>query len=435
MRKYKINFVADGIKLFSFSEKDSVDDIFKVLDQIDDKYLKKVKLEIESSENKEESSEVKEAFEKAGGPFWYFTKHGVQPGSVPKDIQILDVKDTPNGSYFLSDKVLTTKELYDYEIVEKSPEEVSESLKGFVKTYCDNCGKTNRVEVEFEDFNKPFKDTTYTCKYCGTENALTDHHEYDEDGTIKEKEISEKYEENADGTYTIWSASDLAKDGYQIPLVTIKRDDEGKFYAEALSDSNFDTESKDLAQSVIDTAYKSGKDDNYILTRIDKTLNHNDPYFSVEFNRGGKGGKVDIASTELLAAQTLRSMRDELKNFVNSHRTCTEEDIVAKFAELTGVDYYTEKVIDGNITINLPDTTEEYVDSKTGKTKYRDIYKKHTFSGKEQYDHLLKLMGKDPNDRFNYETPSENPFIQRLKDLTEDLIEKQLLKQNPNFYK
>lgn len=67
-----------------------------------------------------------EAFEKDGGPFWYFTKHGVQPGSVPKGINIIEIKDTPNGTFFSSDKVLTTKELNDFEITEKKPENVTE---------------------------------------------------------------------------------------------------------------------------------------------------------------------------------------------------------------------------------------------------------------------------------------------------------------------
>lgn len=73
-------------------------------------------------------SEIDEAFDKEGGPFWYFTRHGVQPGAVPKGIQILDIIDCADGSgsYFKSDKVLTTKELNDFEIIEKKPE----GLKG-----------------------------------------------------------------------------------------------------------------------------------------------------------------------------------------------------------------------------------------------------------------------------------------------------------------
>lgn len=67
--------------------------------------------------------DTNEAFDKGdgSGPYWYFTRHGVQPGSVPKDITVLEVKDADNGSYFLSDKVLTTQELKDYEITEKRP--------------------------------------------------------------------------------------------------------------------------------------------------------------------------------------------------------------------------------------------------------------------------------------------------------------------------
>ena len=55
------------------------------------------------------------------GEWWYFTTHGVQPGSVPKGIEILDVIDTANGTYFCSDRVLNTSELKYYDIKEKYP--------------------------------------------------------------------------------------------------------------------------------------------------------------------------------------------------------------------------------------------------------------------------------------------------------------------------
>lgn len=63
------------------------------------------------------------SFEKVDGPFWYFTKHGVQPGSVPKDINILEVLDAIDGTgtYFLSDKTLNAKQLSEYEIKEMGP--------------------------------------------------------------------------------------------------------------------------------------------------------------------------------------------------------------------------------------------------------------------------------------------------------------------------
>ena len=55
------------------------------------------------------------------GPWWYFSKHGFQPGSIPKDINVERIIDTPNGSYALLDGVLTTQELMDYDIKEKVP--------------------------------------------------------------------------------------------------------------------------------------------------------------------------------------------------------------------------------------------------------------------------------------------------------------------------
>ena len=55
------------------------------------------------------------------GKWWYFTTHGVQPGSVPKDLNVLEVKDTPNGTYFALDGILNTSELSEYDIKEKTP--------------------------------------------------------------------------------------------------------------------------------------------------------------------------------------------------------------------------------------------------------------------------------------------------------------------------
>ena len=59
--------------------------------------------------------------------YWYFTKHGVQPGSIPKGANVLTIQDVENGTYVKLDRVLTTKELNDYEIIEKRPEGLDES--------------------------------------------------------------------------------------------------------------------------------------------------------------------------------------------------------------------------------------------------------------------------------------------------------------------
>ena len=60
------------------------------------------------------------------------------------------------------------------------------STEGYVYTYCDKCGKKNRVKVAFNSFNELFNDTEYKCKYCGTRNLLTDPHSYDENGNVVE---------------------------------------------------------------------------------------------------------------------------------------------------------------------------------------------------------------------------------------------------------
>lgn len=56
--------------------------------------------------------------------YWYFTKHGVQPGSIPKYVNVLDIIDKPEGSYFLTDTIINTNDLHEYEIKEAIPEDV-----------------------------------------------------------------------------------------------------------------------------------------------------------------------------------------------------------------------------------------------------------------------------------------------------------------------
>ena len=81
-----------------------------------------------------QKNESKLTNESSDSEYWYFTKHGVQPGSIPNNIYVLEIKDTPHGSYFKGNRVLTTKELQDYEIKEKSPEmKESKSIKEDLK--------------------------------------------------------------------------------------------------------------------------------------------------------------------------------------------------------------------------------------------------------------------------------------------------------------
>lgn len=246
------------------------------------------------------------------------------------------------------------------------------------------------------------------------------------------EEISESIKEDVpEQEYTIWSSSDVAEADEQIPLVKIKVEADGTLTPTAMSDSPLDQESYKITVNSLKTT--EGRPLKDRLLRVDKSLNHNDPNFSTEIirnmikaNKGGEkkniediighdpktvsdepvapGTKRDYklhnVGMTAFAAQVLLSNRDEMKAAANL-KSASEDSLVKKFAELTGVDYYTDKIID-----------------------------------QDQYDHLLMLQNK-PADKFdeNYVSPDINDYVQKLKNLTEELIEKVNLKKNPNFYK
>lgn len=63
--------------------------------------------------------------------YWYFTTHGVGPGSIPKGVNVLDTKDGKNnkgtrGTFVCLDAVLNTDELKKYDMKEMKP--TNESL-------------------------------------------------------------------------------------------------------------------------------------------------------------------------------------------------------------------------------------------------------------------------------------------------------------------
>lgn len=247
-----------------------------------------------------------------------------------------------------------------------------------------------------------------------------------------ENKISESIAVNTpDKEWTIWSSSDFAETDEQIPLVKIIMNDDGELEAIAVGDDNFDKESYKIASNSL--KYSVGKPIKDRILRVDKSLNHSDPFLSTEIrrnsikaNRGEKkknitdligqdpltvsdeprpeGEKATLNPTNLgltnVAAQILLTNRDDLKAAANN-RMVNEDTLVELFNDMTGVDYYTEKIIDN-----------------------------------DQYNYVLDLLGRS-HDKFDktYVSPDENAYVQNLKDLTEDLIEKVLLKTNPDFYK
>lgn len=61
-----------------------------------------------------------------GTTCWYFTSHGVGPGTVPKDLYIFEVIDRPEGSYFATvDDEITEYGLTKYDIKKRVPKDVN----------------------------------------------------------------------------------------------------------------------------------------------------------------------------------------------------------------------------------------------------------------------------------------------------------------------
>lgn len=63
--------------------------------------------------------------------WWYFTTHGVQPGSIPKDLNVIEIKDGKNskgtqGTFVKLDGILNTSELKKFDMKEEVP--IEESL-------------------------------------------------------------------------------------------------------------------------------------------------------------------------------------------------------------------------------------------------------------------------------------------------------------------
>lgn len=60
--------------------------------------------------------------------YWYFTLHGLGPGTLPKDVHVLESREGQNrkgtwGDYLLLDAVLNTDELKEYDLIELTPED------------------------------------------------------------------------------------------------------------------------------------------------------------------------------------------------------------------------------------------------------------------------------------------------------------------------
>lgn len=123
-----VNYIRNG-KVIDKSYYMDADDMDVENDEWCDVVIEQALENLESYNSKVESriihssSDIRSKTQDDG--YWFFTRHGVQPGSVPKDVEILDIVDTPNGTFVKLNRFLSTKELDYYDLVEKAPENIT----------------------------------------------------------------------------------------------------------------------------------------------------------------------------------------------------------------------------------------------------------------------------------------------------------------------
>ena len=105
------------------------------------------------------------------GPWWYLCKHGIGPGSLPKDVTVLEtVEDetNPYRVYVALDKVLTTSELKQYEMKEARPPKLMRESKN---------REIDVKEVDYPVIGKrkyivSYDGKNYTCILCPGQSAM-----------------------------------------------------------------------------------------------------------------------------------------------------------------------------------------------------------------------------------------------------------------------
>lgn len=84
--------------------------------------------------------------------YWYLFRHGSGPGTIPKDVTLLDTCDHPTNKwkfYGKLDRFLTTKELQEYDLKEEMPP--VECRSSVIKAETDNRWAPKKPNADDED--------------------------------------------------------------------------------------------------------------------------------------------------------------------------------------------------------------------------------------------------------------------------------------------
>lgn len=72
--------------------------------------------------------------------YWYFTLHGIGPGTIPKDLHVLESREGKNdkgtlGLYICLDGILNTSELKEFDLKELTPSDEDLPIKQVIENY------------------------------------------------------------------------------------------------------------------------------------------------------------------------------------------------------------------------------------------------------------------------------------------------------------
>ena len=91
--------------------------------------------------------------------YWYHARHGVGPGTIPRDCHLLKVVEDPDNSrkdYFLLDRALTSAELKEFDLKEECPPQITASSaiqasKAFPNKWKQDKGDGYRFLMDYTD--------------------------------------------------------------------------------------------------------------------------------------------------------------------------------------------------------------------------------------------------------------------------------------------
>lgn len=279
--------------------------------------------------------------------WWYFTTHGVQPGSVPKGVNILEVRDTPNGTYFRADAILNTSELEYYDIKERVPKQ-EESLK-------ESSGKVYVVKT-LQDY--PYNGWVELMDKVDKNGEGEKHRFTDRD------EVRKYAQELADQGYSNWQGYPSAEKKPANTKINIR---------ESLNKYDLRTDNKYDLRNLYDACIMTDKEKRIIAEMISKNARANVLYEALMKKFEGKELKE--------ALDGLRFSSDDLKR---KAQVLYDNGFITYNQLIWGG--VSEKDIDKLYSDNFDDNGKQRRKSKYKKSRYKKESLKESTDGKFKFN-------------------------------------------------